>query len=45
MEAVGTLAGGIAHDFSNVLAIILGNAELALDESIMTVLFRTSGKS
>jgi len=32
IEALGTLAGGIAHDFNNVLTIILGNAELALDE-------------
>ncbi len=32
MEAVGTLAGGIAHDFNNMLAIILGNAELVLDD-------------
>ena len=31
MEAIGTLAGGIAHEFNNVLAIILGNAELAMD--------------
>ncbi len=30
MEAVGRLAAGIAHDFNNVLAIIVGNAELAL---------------
>jgi len=29
MEALGVLAGGIAHDFNNMLAIILGNAELA----------------
>jgi hypothetical protein len=32
MEAVGQLAGGIAHDFNNILAVILGDAELALDE-------------
>jgi len=32
MESVGTLAGGIAHDFNNILGIILGNAELAMDD-------------
>ena len=32
MEAIGRLAGGIAHEFNNVLGIILGNAELALDD-------------
>ncbi|WP_179131314.1 sensor histidine kinase, partial [Candidatus Entotheonella palauensis] len=29
MEALGTLAGGIAHEFNNILAIILGFADLA----------------
>ncbi len=32
MEAVGTLAGGVAHDYNNILTIIIGNASLALME-------------
>lgn len=32
MEAIGKLAGGIAHDFNNMLSVIMGNAELALDD-------------
>jgi PAS domain S-box-containing protein len=31
LESLGVLAGGIAHDFNNLVAIILGNADLALD--------------
>jgi signal transduction histidine kinase/CheY-like chemotaxis protein len=32
MEAVGVLAGGVAHDFNNILSVILGYTTLALDE-------------
>lgn len=32
MEAIGTLTGGIAHNFNNILGIIMGNMELALED-------------
>jgi CheY-like chemotaxis protein/two-component sensor histidine kinase len=34
MEAIGTLAGGISHDFNNILGAILGYGELALQQSV-----------
>ena len=31
MEALGRMAGGMAHDFNNVLMVILGNSELLIE--------------
>lgn len=32
LQAIGQLTGGIAHDFNNILAVVMGNAELLLEE-------------
>ncbi|EKD34843.1 MAG: two-component protein, sensory box histidine kinase/response regulatory protein [uncultured bacterium] len=33
MESIGCLAGGVAHDYNNMLSVILGYAELALEKT------------
>lgn len=41
MEAIGTLAGGVAHDFNNILQVTLGYSELILGDEKLPARYRT----
>ena len=45
VEAIGQLTGGIAHDFNNMLAVILGNLDLARRQTALEGALRYVGRA